>query len=350
MGVCAQCGGPFEQRSKVHRFCSRACQLDARAGRSSSSSALARETGYRWRPVAPATEHRAERVRPSSVVEPDAEQIIVLPDIHFGFWRVPGSGELCPTHDERALRVAEQIIETVRPNRLVLLGDVLDLPELSKYRLHPEFVGTTQAAIDACYSWLKHIRPYATQVIWLSGNHDERIINAIQDNVRAASALHRPNETDPVLSIPYLLRLEELDIEYKGAYPAGAYYLNDHLACLHGRWLGSRRRSAAAEAIEQERVSVIFGHTHRISMAMATRNTRHAPKFVGAWNIGTLSKIDGSVPSTRGGWRPGHGPVQAWEDWQQGLAYVEVTEDWFSVELIPIFEGRARWGGRTWRS
>jgi len=155
-------------------------------------------------------------------------------------------------------------------------------------------------------------------------------------------------ETWPVLSVPYLLRLDELGVEYIGGYPAGIYWLNDRLACIHGSKVRSSG-STAALVVDDERVSTIFGHVHRIELAYKTRRVRAGARTSLAASPGTLARIDGAVPSTKGSTDPLGRPVPAVENWQQGVGVVtyEDGDRPFALELVPIFDGQVTFRGET---
>jgi hypothetical protein len=63
-----------------------------------------------------------------------------------------------------------------------------------------------------------------------------------------------------------------------------------------------------------------------------------------------LARIDGAVPSTRGGHDLDGRPLYRAEDWQQGLSVVEYIpgDGEFNLEMIPIRDGWARWRGRDY--
>lgn len=117
----------------------------------------------------------------------------------------------------------------------------------------------------------------------------------------------------------------------------GNTYINDNLACIHGRKLD------VGQVLNDERTSLIQGHIHRIDIRYSTRNTRDAPKFTVAMSPGTLARIDGAVPSMRGGVDLYGKSVRSWENWQQGVLVVryEPGDGLFDLEMVPIFNGRA---------
>src|SRR5690606_6039783 len=161
----------------------------------------------------------------------------VLPDMQIGYWR-DKDGELQPTHDETAIDVALAVTKAAKPSLVVMVGDNLDLPEFGKYRLSPAFQQTTQAAIDRATLLCAQVRAAApdARIVWLAGNHEERMPNYILDNARAAFGLRRGDTPDswPVLSVPFLCRMDEQDIEYMPGYPASHVWITPRLRVIHG--------------------------------------------------------------------------------------------------------------------
>ena len=347
---CAVCETPFEPRNAVHRYCSTRCRHRARRLPDPTPDQ------FDWDPIRAAQTVKPRIVRhrvPSPQSPPKGwERTVVLPDPQFGYWRDP-QDRLHPVHDEHALAVARQITALSGATGVVWLGDMLDFPEFSKYQQTAAFVLTAQAAIDRCHAELAYYHALGLNQTILSGNHDERLHKAIATNLLAAAGIRKAADPDawPALSVPSLLRLDELGITYIGAHPAGAHWINDNLVCVHGRWIGSRTQRAVNKALDEERVSIIFGHTHRLEMAVRTRSLRTRPAYNAAWAAGCLCRIDGTVPSVRGGYRAGQrGPVKAWEDWQQGLLVVTYRpgNGPFHVEPVLIIENQpAHWRDHT---
>lgn len=314
-------------------------------------------TGPRWPVVQPADpiEVRVPATT-SRAARGSWKTALLLPDPQFGFRRDIYSGELDPFHDTRALDIALQIAEVERPDLTIWLGDFLDLaPASVKYLQEAGFALTIQPAIDAGYEWLAKFAALSSETRLIEGNHDRRLADLVRSNAMAAFGLRRAAaspEDWPVMSLPHLLRFDELGIEYVGGYPAGATYINSNLAAIHGSKIGTNIRSSASMVVEDERVSVITGHVHRIETRYKTRNTRGAPKFTFAHTPGCLARIDGAVPSVKGGIDAFSRPVKSWEDWTQGLAIVRYQEGdgKFTLESVPIFEGWAMHHGREYRS
>lgn len=274
---------------------------------------------------------------------------VVLPDIQIGYYW-SATGDLVPTHDEAALSIALEITRTANPDRVVLVGDNLDLPELSKYRLSPVFRRTTQATINRAETFAAELRAAAPDAVieWIAGNHEERLPNYITDNAVAAFGLRRGNVPTewPVLTVPYLCRLDEHDITFLPGYPANRVWINERLKVVHGDKVS--QGSTAHAYLASERVSVVYGHIHRREWAEQTRETHDGPRTIAAISPGCLCRVDGRVPSTKAGVDHDGIPLEVVENWQQGLLVISYVEGdgAFVPELIPIHDGFASWRGR----
>lgn len=102
------------------------------------------------------------------------KKALILPDMQVGFKRNLITGELMSIHDRRAMSTALSIARTIKPDRIVLLGDNLDLPQESKYPTGSEFYFTTQASAVELSWWLSQFRnlDHSTKIDYLAGNHE----------------------------------------------------------------------------------------------------------------------------------------------------------------------------------
>lgn len=277
---------------------------------------------------------------------------VILPDAQVGYRDLGGT--LDPFHDESAIAVAHAVTRHVRPALIILLGDFLDFPAFGRFEQEPAFQTTTQAALDRAHRLLAQLRADCpdAEIRLIEGNHDRRLQKAIIRNAAAAFGLRQANvpESWPVLSVPHLLRLDELGVSYVEGYPAGATWVNERLMCIHGHRYRSNGSSASLVA-DDERVSAIFGHVHSIEARYRTRRTRDGAKVSAAWTPGCLCRIDGAVPSARSSTDSRGRPVSATEDWQQGMGVVTYGEGDadFAYEQVFINEGGALFRGREFR-
>lgn len=308
------------------------------------------ETGPEW-PVIQPGPAVVKAPKPARKRTRKWQTAVVLPDMQIGYWWGP-DGELVPTHDEAALSVARAIIRDAQPDLIVMHGDNADFPELSRYRLTPTFQRTTQATIDRCTILAADLRADApgARIIWLAGNHEERLQNYVMDNAAAAFGLKRGCDTSawPVLSMPNLCRFDESRVEFLPGYPANCYWINDKLRVIHGNI--ARKGGVAHHYLDDARASTLYGHVHRAERAERTRTTRDGPRTVLAASAGCLARIDGAVPSTKGGYDLDGQPLVSYEDWQQGLFVIpfQPGEGHFALEHVQILDGWAMWRGQEY--
>ena len=265
---------------------------------------------------------------------------VVLPDAQVGFKKDFDTGKLSPLHDLKAISVATEIVKEIRPNRIILLGDMLDLPDWSTHFMRsPEFYFTTQPSLDWLASWISELRPYCNEMVYIEGNHEKRMIDSIVQNTIQAYGIKPANEPDvpPILSVPYMLGLHKMGVEYVGNYPHGEFYINDNLVCIHGNKVGPKSGQSIMKMLDSPRISVIQGHVHRLEMGHKTVWTHGQPKIYQAISLGTLARIDGIVPG--GGTR---------YNWQQGFGIVEYDKERFQVDSIGIYDGKAIFKGKLY--
>lgn len=310
------------------------------------------EDGPQWELPKPGPSYKLPP-RKANKVTRDLRVCVTLPDCQIGYYRL-ADDSLEPTHDESAIACALEVTRAANPDLVVLHGDNLDLPEFStKYLTTAPFQRTTQAAIDRAALLAAEIRAAApnAEIVWLAGNHEERLPRMLAQNAAAAFGLRRGNVPDsfPVLSVPFLCRLEEYDITYVPGYPASSWWINDRLRVVHGDKVNSSG-STATKYLSREKVSVLYGHIHRLEWAERTREDHDGPRTILAASPGCLARIDGAVPSVKGGTDLDGRPVVRYEDWQQGCAVVEYEpgDGYFNLELVPIRDGHARWRGTSY--
>jgi hypothetical protein len=248
------------------------------------------------------------------------------------------------------------MIKSIKPDIVVCVGDNLDLPEMGKYVTYPAYAQTTQASIDRATMFCAQMRNAApdARIVWLAGNHEERMPKYLVQNAGAAYGLRKGNtpESWPVLSVPYLCRMDEYKIEYKPGYPAADFWINNKLRIIHGDRVKSGG-STAHVYLNNEKSSVIYGHIHRIETAFKTREDFDGPRTIMAASPGCLARIDGAIPSTRGGVDLDGRPLTRYENWQQGVGVVTYEDDnehKFSYEVSAIYDGWTMFRGKEYKA
>jgi hypothetical protein len=255
-------------------------------------------------------------------------------DAQIGFRAVDETFE--SFHDQAAMDLFVEVVRREQPEEIALLGDMIDLPSQSRWAQEAGFARTTQMALDALHSFLAQLRAAAPEafIILIEGNHDKRMQTFIETNALAAFGLKRANmpESWPTMSLPFLLRLDELNIQYQDAYPAAVHWDDDSTRNIHGTRANSKGSTMSQYAQELPHINTWAGHTHRTEIIYKTvLGPRGEAIESYSANPGCLCKTDGTVPSVHGAIHSDGSSARVVEDWQQGFG-------------VNLFDGR----GNSW--
>lgn len=280
--------------------------------------------------------------RKEPLKEKDYKTCMIFPDIQV------------PFEDSKALEIAMSVMQSIKPDKVVFLGDLLDLSAWSRFDQQPDWATATQDALITAHQLLAGIRKAlpSAEIDVLAGNHEQRMAKTLLRNAQAAYGLKRANQLDgwPVMSVPYLLALDDLDINYHPGYPANRLWLNRNLQIRHG--LNTRKKGGAVRAnTAAEKVSTITGHDHRLSSHAATINNYEGAQTLFSYGSGCLCRLDGHVPSLHQGRDEDGVPIEQYEDWQHGFVIATYDDENFYVEQVPIntFNGyRTMFRGRIY--
>ena len=264
---------------------------------------------------------------------------VALFDAHFGFEKSLRDGYLKPFHDRSALDVALQITQTVKPDLSAFGGDWFDLADWTdRFSRSPSFYWTTQPALLEAAWWVGQFMQYSQDGVMFKGNHEARMDKAIINHMKESYGLRPANQMDgfPVMSIPFLLGLEDMKVRWIDQYPEGEEWLNESLALKHGDTVSGKPGGTVGTEIVKKTFSVGFGHIHR--QELATKSIRRGGHWeaVKAFSPGCLCHIDGRLPGSN-----------QHQNWQQGIAVIHYDHlYWNHVELIPVENGRAFYNGK----
>lgn len=210
-----------------------------------------------------------------------------------------------PYHSPLMLTKILRVIEDVKPDAILFIGDAIDLPQPSQWNKgNPgEYTGTLQKHISGFVKdVLQPVRAAAlyASISWLEGNHDLRIQSYLTKYAPALAPLH-------ALSMESLFGLDALDVEYvKGPIRVGTNTL-----AIHGHEPGGYSAQPQAWDLKFLRrygaeKNVIFGHTHQPFITTAAYG--HSGKVKPRWimNVGSIMNPeeahymkDGSVSWTQ---------------------------------------------------
>ena len=314
--------------------------------------------GPAWQPVQPADPVviNPKIAQTPALISSGWKVAVALPDPQIGY-RKYEDGSLDPFHDEAAMDVALQIVGLDHGHavdQIINLGDFLDLPMYGTYEQEQNFAHTAQLAINRGHRFLAEQRAnagMAARIILLEGNHDKRLTRFVNNNAAAAYGIKVANMPDswPVLSLQNLLRCDELGVEFIDGYPAAAHWINKRLRAMHGDRANSAGSTAAQYANSNPNISTLFGHTHRMEQQSKTVFDRDQAIKSVSFSPGCLCRVDGAVPSVKGGVDVKGQALQYFENWQQGVSVIffkDGDDDSFHFDQVHIHKGKTMYRGQ----
>jgi UDP-2,3-diacylglucosamine pyrophosphatase LpxH len=246
---------------------------------------------------------------------------VIIGDSQIGFRKI--QGKLEPYHDRTAMDLTLQLIDYIKPDEIIILGDMIDCSEASKkFIKEPGFYFTTQSALTEMAFFLMRIKSVSNaNIIYLAGNHEDRLKNYAYEYMAFAYTLKTFGTDYSILSLKNLLNLEQLGVNYLERYPQDSYWINDNLRVVHGEYININKELA------NSRISTIQGHKHTIEKIFKTSHGRHGIEKMFVESIGCLCNIDGSVPG------------KSQPNWQQGICVVNTVDKYFDTHAVVYHDG-----------
>jgi len=286
-------------------------------------ASLSERPAWMWSPVEPRAQYK-------QVERDEPEVTLVLPDSQNGYKWDANMRRLEPLHDRRCWDIAVQVAEMLKPDRIVMLGDMVDFAEGSKrWPITNDLRATTQPTIEELYWWMHRIRSVAPQAEYryLEGNHECRLDRALIGTVAELSNLRPACDPEPLVTWRRLLALDSLGIHYDAPYGTTITLAPDCEA-NHGTVVAQGGGATAARILKGAHVSQIYGHIHRREYGCKTVYGPQGRRTIFAASPGTFSRVDGVVPA-----------VKERIDWQQGIAILVNDGARTSCQVIPIDDG-----------
>ena len=268
---------------------------------------------------------------------------LLLFDPQIGFERNMRSGKLNPFHDRKAIDIALQFCKQMSFDYIGLGGDWQDNAMWSdRFMRKPAYYFNTQASLCE-NSWIcgmiRKEQPQA-KIDYMEGNHEIRMENMIMNHLLPAYGLRSSDNIDglAVMSMPYLLGLPQMNINYIGNYPGSEHWINEKVVIRHGD-IARKGSGATASAISKEATyTEIFGHIHRFEWAVRTEHRNGKTNYIQAFSPGCLCRIDGTVPGKSA--RP---------NWQQGFAVIHYNDEDCFIDPVMIKDGEAFYQGKKYQ-
>ena len=257
---------------------------------------------------------------------------ILRPDSNLGYV-VQWSDTHYPHIDRVAERAVLQFSKDWMPDTHVFIGDCLDLSSISRWSKKAFIEQYTDPVINSFIEFgnaleaIRKINPNS-RLIWIWGNHDERLDAFVQefpawrgiaDDV--VGLIKQYGKTDVIDDVE-IVRIEDIEDDF--TIGKMHYY--------HGTRSNKHVAAAMVEAYDE---SITFGHSHTMqSFAKSKRG-----QFRMGFCIGNMVSRAGRK-YTKGS------PFS----WVTGFAFMEYNKHSgeFTQHLLPIVNGKFRFGGKTY--
>lgn len=248
--------------------------------------------------------------------------------------------------DPLALRVFLDVAADVQPDVVVLNGDVVDFPQVSRFTHMPGAGSLSlQDEIDYCREKIvRRVREAAPDaaLLWVIGNHEQRLVRYLANTAPELASLR-------CLAWDDLMGVDEYGVEmvFGGSFMAPRQrdradavrrrthrVLYDSLVVTHGVSIAG---NAMKVELERWGISGTSGHTHR--PGIYTRPTAAQPYL--SWT---------STPMMAG-FAVGKEYVDGPSGWTMGFALFTVDPATGVVvpHLVPVYEDFTSFCGRAWR-
>ena len=228
-------------------------------------------------------------------------KFVVVSDIHF------------PFQDDDAIKAFFKFLKENTVDTIILNGDIIDCYDVSRFDKDISRMNSLQKEINLVnkfFSRTREINPEA-KIVFIKGNHEDRIERYLKKHNELFSL--------DVLKIPNLLNLEKFNIEY-----CDKFYKLGSLKITHGSIVRKFSGYTAHAEMDKNDCSGISGHTHRLGAFYKKTPSRYLAWF----ESGCLCDIYPEYVDN--------------PDWQQGFIYGAVNKDSFTIEIVPILEGKIK--------
>ena len=241
----------------------------------------------------------------------------------------------CPYDDRRGLAAFRAWLAQVGGvDRIVILGDVLDLPTLSRWPKQPGQPNGNDC-LEAGYEWLRELRDMApdTQIVWLVGNHDVRIENTARDNAPELGLLRQRGTGERLLGLALALGLDELGVDLMSpqeGWEVAELPITDRLAAWHAPPSKAQREVLTYSVVHAHHHAMTWDTTPQLAQGNVTIGRK---QVVGVASMARVQTGMGYSKATRQG---------------QGWAWADVWDDGeHEISHVRYHDGTAWWpGGR----
>jgi len=219
-----------------------------------------------------------------------------------------------PFDDKACTKLVVKFIQYLKPDGVVLNGDVVDSYQFSTFQKDPLGAPNLQDEIKAAKKLMGDIANVREKadLFWLGGNHEDRHRRFMWANAPALAS---------VVDFPKLFDLADFGFRWMDY---GEILELGYLMVTHGNVVRAHSAWTAKKNFETFGRSNLTGHTHRLGVYYRRNSTGlHA-----AYENGCLCRLDLEYIKS------------PFPDWHHGFSVVhfEDKNGWFHVQQLPILE------------
>jgi len=227
-----------------------------------------------------------------------------------------------PFHDEKLIALLFVFLKYFKPDKLWLMGDLVDWYQVSHFSKDPKRVVKLQEDLNTANAFLDDVQKLVSKIELFGGNHEFRMIKYLREHPELSSL--------DVLKVQALLKLGERGIHY---HPYMRPPLKYHtLQIHHGSLVRKYSGWTAKGHFEKYGGNGIIGHSHRGGNFIK----RTSAGICGWYENMCMCSLDPEYLD--------------FADWVQGWSVGYFTKkDLFHLEQIPIIDHKFLFQGRLFR-
>jgi predicted phosphodiesterase len=250
------------------------------------------------------------------------EKNFVFSDIHY------------PEHDRKALSVAEQVMKDLKPQRLIYIGDFLNMTPVSHWMEDKKRPMEGQRLTKDYNGWYNKLTEHVKmagkglkEVVLLEGNHEDWINQYLDKHSEMEGLIEVKTHIAEKLADEYP-DLKVTWVKYNQFYKLGKLYFT------HGIYTNKYHASKHLESLGR---NVMYGHTHTVqehTSSNAVDGEKHSSK-----SIGCLADMSPSYMRNRP-----HQWVHAF-----AVVYTDASTGNFTDYVVKIINGATVWNGKLYK-
>lgn len=239
-----------------------------------------------------------------------------------------------PYHDRVSVAITLKFCKELKPDLIIIPGDLIDFYTLSKFDQDPRDAHTLNSELSFAYNILAEFRKTCKEMELIEGNHENRLNRFLLQKAKELVGLTTATGQKNIMSVEYLLELEQLGIKFIPMVGRDAYKKYNDLFIGHYNKVSKHSAYTAKSLVEDKGVSILQNHVHR--MGYYAKTGIDGKTLVGIEN-GCLCNLNPRYVQN--------------PNWQQGFTVIHLEDDGhkFTAEPVHINNHEFYYGGMHFR-